>query len=352
MKQFNILLFILLVKVFFLDANADIHGRGASFPKIVYLEWIKKYEEETGKTITYNPTGSGDGIVSIVKRKSDFSGSDKPLRSWRLKRYKLNMFPTLVGSIVLAYNIPGVGDTQLKLSEKAIAAIFSGEAKFWDDERITKNNSKLNLPHEPIKVAVRADGSGTTFNFVSYLRKIDYTHFKKAKKKFDWQADIISADGSSKLSELIDQTPYSIGYVDYSKKLKYVLNSATVQNKEGNWVLPTLEAAKNGAKNANLEKEKDFYGVIAYQDGKYSYPLIATTYVLLPYETKSINQEVLEFFNWALQNGEEIANKHGFSMLPHKTIEDVKSYWVEKKLYDGRPYQATHTPPLEDDTVL
>lgn len=332
MKPINILLFILLSKVLFLDAHADIQGRGATFPKIVYIEWIKKYEEETGKSINYNPTGSGDGIVSIVKRNADFSGSDKPLRSWRLKRYKLNMFPTLVGSIVLAYNIPGVGDTQLKLSEKAISAIFSGEAKFWDDERITKTNLLLDLPHEPIKVAVRADGSGTTYNFVSYLRKIDYKHFRKAKKKFDWKADTISADGSSKLSKLIGQTPYSIGYVDYSKKIKFVLDSATVQNKEGSWVLPTLEAAKNGAKHANLEKEKDFYGVIAYQEGKNAYPLIATTYILLPYETNEMNKEVLEFFDWAFKNGKEIANKHGFAMLPNKTIEDIKSYWIEKVL--------------------
>lgn len=312
--------------------NVEINARGASFPKAVYAEWIEAYEAETGVHITYDPTGSGDGIISAVQRSSDFSGTDKPLQQWKLKRYELNMFPAIVGSIVLSYNIPGVGDSELKLSEDAIGAIFSGRAKFWDDARIVKHNKGLNLPHEPITVVVRTDGSGTTYNLTYYLRKIDYKHFKKAEKLFDWEANTIGAKGSSGVTKLIKATPYTIGYVDYSNKKKHNLNCATIENKAGKWVLPSLQSATIGAKYANLDKKKDFFGVIAYQNGKSSYPIIATSFILLPQENKEKNKEIIKFFEWAFNNGEYIANKHGFAMLPEKTIRDIKSYWSEKVL--------------------
>ncbi len=321
------------ILTFFNTAQAfDIEARGASFPKAVYTEWMKRYEEETGKKISYLPTGSGDGIISAVKRVSDFSGTDKPLRSWRLRRYKLSMFPAIVGSIVLAYNIPGVKDNDLKLDEEAIAAIFSGEAKFWDDPRIIKNNKQLVLPHQPINVVVRSDGSGTTYNFTYYLRKIDYNHFKKADKEFDWQADTIEADGSSGMSKQIKATAYSIGYTDYSYKQTYNLTVATIKNRAGKWVLPSLQSSTNGAKYAKLNKENDFYGIIAYPTGNTSYLIIATSFVLLPDENKDKNKEIVDFFTWAFSNGAYIANKHGFAMLPEETLKDIKVYWDKKGL--------------------
>lgn len=311
---------------------SDIEARGASFPKAVYTDWMKAYYEATGKKLIYTPTGSGDGIVSAVKRQSDFSGTDKPLRSWRLERYKLTMFPAIVGSIVLAYNIPGVGDNELKLDEEAISAIFSGEAKFWDDPIIVKENRHLKLPHKPIKVIVRSDGSGTTYNFTYYLRKIDYTHFKKAEKNFDWKANTIGVEGSSGMSEQIKSTEYSIGYTDFSYKQKYDLCVATLKNRVGKWVSPSLKTSREGAKYANLNKENDFYGIIAYSKGTTSYPIVATSFVLLPYENKEKNREIIEFFHWAFLHGETIANKHGFAMLPKETLKEIYVYWKEKVL--------------------
>ena len=333
MKLFKVILILTaLVVVATASSKVEIDARGASFPKAVYAEWIKAYEAETGVHITYEPSGSGDGIVSAVQRTADFSGTDKPLQQWKLKRYDLKMFPAIVGSIVLSYNIPGVGDNELKLSEEAIGAIFSGRAKFWDDARIAKNNKGLKLPHEPITVVVRTDGSGTTYNLTYYLRKIDYKHFKKADKLYDWEANTIGAKGSSGVTKLIQATPFSIGYVDYSNKKKYNLHCATVENKEGKWVLPSLQSATIGAEYADLDKKKDFFGVIAYQDGKSSYPIIATSFILVPIENKEKNKEIIKFFEWAFNNGEYIANKHGFAMLPEKTISDIKSYWSENIL--------------------
>lgn len=305
----------------------EIIGRGASFPAKVYQEWCAAYNKETGKNITYFPTGSGDGIISIKNRKVDFGGSDKPLAPWRLKRYQLSMFPTIIGSIVLAYNIPGVGDNELRLSEKAIGAIFSGEVKYWDDTVITAYNEHLNLPHKPIKVAVRSDGSGTTYNFVYYLRKIDYAHFKKATKDFDWKANTVAADGNDGVAQKIIDNEYSIGYIGYSHKEKFNIAAATIENKSGHWVTASVASCQDGAKYAKLDKDRDFCTMIAYPEGDTSYPIIATSYVLLADENHQKNQDIVHFYDWVFTNGAKIAEKYGYVSLPKNTIKEIKSYW-------------------------
>jgi len=160
---------------------ADLKGRGASFPGPVYKAWTAEYFAATGKKVNYTPTGSGDGIKSIKKRMVDFAGSDKPLKADKLAKAKLYMFPSVIGSIVLAYNLEGVKDGELKLSRAAIDAIFTGKATHWDDALIVKGNEGLKLPHEAITTCVRADKSGTTFNFTYFLNKIN-GDFKVSKK--------------------------------------------------------------------------------------------------------------------------------------------------------------------------
>ncbi len=175
---------------------SELQGRGASFPGPVYKAWISEYNAKTGEKVNYTPTGSGDGIKSIKKRMVDFAGSDKPLKAKKLHKNKLYMFPAVVGSIVLAYNIPGVKDGELKLSEKAIAGIFSGKITHWDDAAITSVNPDVKLPHEKITVAVRADKSGTTYNFTYYLSKLDDKAFK-ASKKPTWKGNVVAGKSNS-----------------------------------------------------------------------------------------------------------------------------------------------------------
>jgi len=153
---------------------SQITGTGSSFAAPAYKHWSSAYYNATENEVTYTATGSGAGIRSIKKRLVNFGGTNK-----------LYMFPTLIGSIDLAYNIPGIKDNQLKLSSKAIAGIFDGKIKYWDNAEIVKNNRGLHLPHKAINVCVRSDGSGTTFNFTYYLSKIDPKDFS-AHKSFNW----------------------------------------------------------------------------------------------------------------------------------------------------------------------
>jgi len=310
---------------------SQVTGTGSSFAAPAYKHWSSAYYNKTGNQVTYTATGSGSGIRAVRKRLVNFGGTDKPLTPKVLKKHKLYMFPTLIGSIDLAYNIPGIKDNQLKLSEKAIAGIFNGSIKYWDNSLITKNNQGLNLPHKAINVCVRSDGSGTTFNFTYYLSKIDSADFS-AKKTFNWKANVIGGKGNQGVTTNIKQNQYSIGYIEYAYKLESGLPAATVQNREGYWVAPTIKSFQAGAKYASWSKKTDFYALIGYPKGKTSYPIIAATFVLIPANRIKNDKNVINFFNWSFKNGDKIISKLGYIPLPESTKNEIRSYWKEKGL--------------------
>ncbi len=307
----------------------ELNGRGASFPAPVYKAWTSAYNKATGVKVNYTPTGSGDGIKSIEKRSVDFAGSDKPLKPKTLAKHKLYMFPAVVGSIVLAYNIDGVKDGQLKLSREAIAAIFDGKATNWDDAVIAKDNKDLKLPHAPITVCVRADKSGTTFNMTYFLHQLDSSF--KVSKKPHWAAPkVIEGKSNSGVTANIKQIKNSIGYIEYSYKLESGLPAAQVQNKAGNFIKATVPAFQDAAKYASWSKDSDFYAVIGDPKGATSYPIVAATFILLPAEKADTNKEVTKFFDWAYKNGDKAAADLGYVPLPAATKNEIRKYWEEK----------------------
>jgi len=328
----NLVTAALITSVALTAVHADeLKGRGASFPGPVYKAWTAAYFKATGKKVNYTPTGSGDGIKSIKKRMVDFAGSDKPLKPEKLRKAKLYMFPSVVGSIVLAYNLDGVKDGDLKLSRTAIDAIFSGKAVFWDDAIITKENVGLTLPHAPITTCVRADKSGTTFNFTYFLNKINPD--VKVSKKPTWKAaKVVAGKSNSGVSANIQQIKNSIGYIEYSYKIKLGLPAAQVENKEGHFINPTVPSFQDAAKYATWTADNDFYAVIGDPAGATSYPIVAATFLLLPIEKSEMNKKVTAFMEWAYINGDKAAAELGYVPLPASTKEAIRAYWEAKKI--------------------
>jgi len=316
----------------FTSVQADqLKGRGASFPGPVYKAWTAEYYAATGAKVNYTPTGSGDGIKSIKKRMVDFAGSDKPLKPKLLAKNKLFMFPSVVGSIVLAYNIEGVKDGELKLSRSAVDAIFTGKATFWDDKRITKDNAALKLPHAPITVAVRADKSGTTFNFTYFLNKIN-PDFKVSKKPKWTISKLVAGKSNSGVSANIQQIKNSIGYIEYSYKIKLGLPAAQVENREGKFINPTVKSFQDAAAYATWTPENDFFAVIGDPAGATSYPIVAATFILLPKEKTATNKELTKFMAWAYKNGDKAAAELGYIPLPESTKKQIIGYWTSKNI--------------------
>jgi len=330
MKKIVILAIASVIASSSLDA-ADIKGSGASFPYSVYQKWLKEYNKQTGIKVDYIKKGSSKGIKDAKARAVDFAGTDKPLSPKVLKKNSLYQFPGVVGAIVIGYNLPNIKN--LRLSRAAIAEIALGNIKYWDNKLITNVNPHINLPHKKLTFVHRADGSGTTFNFTYYLSKSNSVWRKSfgAKKSLSWPGDHhIGGNKNSGVAALIKQTPYSVGYIDYADAVGGGLKMATVENKEGYYIKPQLSAFQASASKANLNPKKDFYSIIADPSGKKSYPMVAATFILLPKEKTATNKKVVQFYNWAYNNGANIAKSLGFVPLPDTLTNKIRNYWKQK----------------------
>lgn len=313
------------------SANDIIKGSGASFPYSVYQKWLKAYNKDTGVKVDYIKKGSSKGIKDAKARAVDFAGTDKPLSPKVLKKNGLYQFPGVVGAITMGYNLPGV--TNLKLSRAATVAIASGTLKYWDDALITKANAGIKLPHEKLTFVHRADGSGTTYNFTYYLSKVDKTWRKTygAKKSLSWPGDHhIGGKTNSGVAALLKQTKYSVGYIDYADAKNNEIAMATVENRAGNFIKPTLKSFQIAAAKATLNPKKDFYAVIADPKGAESYPMVAATFILVPVEKADMNKNVTKFYDWAYTNGQDIAKGLGYVPLPDTLTAKIRTYWAEK----------------------
>jgi phosphate transport system substrate-binding protein len=309
-------------------AADKISGAGASFPAPLYYDWAYNYGKDTHTRVNYQSIGSGGGIKQITNRIVDFGASDKPLKTKELEKAKLLQFPAVIGSIVVSYNIPNVADEQLKLKNSVVADIFAGKITNWNDPIIAADNKGLNLPNEKIVVVHRSDGSGTTYNFTYYLTKSSesWANTYGAGKAIDWAVGI-GGKGNEGVSNLLKQTPYSIGYIENAYKEKNNLAAATLQTANGKWV-PAREANfKAAAQYASWTKEDNFYALLALQPGDTSYPIVAATFILLPKEKPAMNKKVAAFFDYAFKTGDESAKKLGYIALPESTKNMIRAYW-------------------------
>lgn len=158
----------LSMSAFSVFAEASLTGAGATFPAPVYAKWADTYQKETGNKVNYRGIGSSGGVKQIIANTVDFGASDAPLSDEKLAQEGLFQFPTVIGGVVLAVNIPGLKSGELVLDGKTLGDIYTGKIKKWDDEAIAKLNPGLKLPSQNIAVVRRADGSGTSFVFTSY----------------------------------------------------------------------------------------------------------------------------------------------------------------------------------------
>lgn len=317
-----------------LVAADKINGAGASFPAPLYFDWAYSYQKATGTQVNYQSIGSGGGIKQIEGRLVDFGGSDEPLKSEALKKKKLLQFPAVIGSIAVAHNIPGIKDNELKLKNEVVAEIFMGTISYWDDPKIKADNPNLALPHQKITVVHRSDGSGTTWNFTYFLTGASKAWADKigTGKAVEWPVGL-GGKGNEGVTNLVKETPGSIGYMEFAYKERNHLPACVLQTKSGKWVEGNEENFKAAAKYAQWKKEEGFYQVLSLQPGENSYPIVAGTFILMPQEKTDGNKKVVKFFDYAFKNGDNDAVKLGYIPLPEETKNMIRAYWKENGLY-------------------
>jgi phosphate transport system substrate-binding protein len=311
-------------------AAERINGAGASFPAPAYFSWAYSYEKSSGVQINYQSIGSGGGIKQVSARVVEFGASDEPLKKSALEEAKLLQFPSLIGSIVLALNIEGIKDSQLRLKNEVVAEIFLGKITRWSDPRIAADNPALKLPDAPINLIRRSDGSGTTYNFTSFLAGVskEWRDNFGVGKAVDW-ASGIAAKGNEGIAAMIAQTPNSIGYLENAYALKNALPRAVLGTVEGKWAEPSNANFKAAAKGAKWSADEHFHQLLVLQPD--AYPIVAATFILLPSDDAAKARKITAFFDWAYQNGDEAITKLGYVPLPDEVKEMVRGYWKNIK---------------------
>ncbi len=303
-----------------------INGAGSSFAFPLFSKWTYLYHEETGVRINYQSIGSGAGIKQIMNRTIDFGASDAPLEPEDIKRHNLAQFPAMVGGVVLSYNLPVDG---LRLSTEAVCGIFLGKVKYWDDPLIRKTNPKAELPHSEITVIRRSDGSGTTWLFTNYLSKAcpEWKERVGYGTSVNWPTGI-GAKGNEGVANYVRRVKGSVGYVEFAYALENKLRYAALQNRDGNFVEPSIKTFQAAASGAKWDPEKDFYEVLTWQPGKDAYPIAGATFILLAKDyPKERNKEVVKFFDYAFRKGDEVAKELHYVPLPENVKDKVRSYW-------------------------
>src|ERR1051326_7877553 len=172
MRGLRILLSMLLLAGCAL-AQTTLNGAGATFPYPIYSKWFAEYHKAHPEvSFNYQSIGSGGGIAQVTAQTVDFGASDGPMTDQQLAAAKRPVFhlPTVLGSVVPAFNVPGV--TELRFSGPTLAGIYLGKITNWNDKAIAADNPGAKLPNKDIVVIHRSDGSGTTYIFTDYLSKV------------------------------------------------------------------------------------------------------------------------------------------------------------------------------------
>jgi phosphate transport system substrate-binding protein len=328
-KIFTVVLALSLILMVSVAFAADtINGAGATFPYPVYSAWAYDYNKVTGVKLNYQSIGSGGGVRQVVERTVDFGASDDPMKPEQLQKDRLLQFPAVIGGVVPVINIAGIKDAQLKLDSDALAGIFLGEIKFWDDAAIKKLNSGLKLPHSEITVVYRSDGSGTTAIYTNYLSEASVSWKTKVGAGKAVQFPVgIGAKGNEGVANYVKRTANSIGYVEFAYAKQNKLVYIQLKNKAGQFVTPGFKSFENAAETADFDAKKDFYIWLTNAPGKTAWPIAGATFILLAKEKVDSNKKVVKFFEWAFKNGDTKAKELVYIPLPKSLKEKVSKYW-------------------------
>ena len=299
----------------------DISGAGATFPYPIYSKWVADYQAATGIKINYQSKGSGAGIKQLQEGIVDFGASDGPMTDQEIASAKhgpVLHFPTVLGAVVVAYNLPEV-TTPLRINGQVIADIFMGTIKKWNDARIAALNPSVKLPATDILVVHRADGSGTTYIFTDYLTSASPSWKPGRGKEVQWPVGL-GAQGNEGVSGQVKQTPGSIGYTELAYAKQNNLQTAHVQNKAGEFVEPSIAsitAAGEGVA-ASLPADTDYRISIVNGPGASAYPISSFTWLLV-YATApdaAKGKKLVDFMRWMYSTGQQSAASLDYAPLP------------------------------------
>src|ERR1044072_2012229 len=266
------------------DSGATLQGAGASFPSPLYQKWLSEYGKlHPNVKIEYQSIGSGGGIKQLKEQTVDFGASDAPMTDADLKSApgEILHVPTVLGAVVITYNLAGMKQP-LRFSPEALADIFLGKIKKWNDPKIAADNSGVTLPTSDITVIHRSDSSGTSAVFTDYLSKVSPEWKEKVGSGVSptWPVGI-GGKGNEGVTGQVKNTPNTIGYIELVYAVKNNLPVAHIKNAAGNFIEPSIDAVTAAAAASAASMPDDLRVSITNATGAQAYPISSYTYILV-----------------------------------------------------------------------
>jgi len=318
-----------------------IMGAGSSFDNPLFSKMFSEYNKNTGLKVNYQSIGSGGGIKGLTDKTVDFGASDAPLSDDQAKAMTgpAIHIPVTAGAVVLSYNLPDLKDT-LKLTPDVLAGMFLGDIKKWNDPKIQAINKGVKLPAIDIVIAHRADASGTSNIFTTYLTKVSKDWETKVGKgsSVSWPVGL-GGKGNEGVAGTIQQTPGAIGYIELAYAIQNKMAYAKVANKSGAFIAPSIESVTAAA---NIDIPADGKVSLTNTDAADGYPISGLSWVIVYTEQKYNNRtadkaaKMVKLIQWMIHDGQQFSGALNYAPLSPKAVA-VGDALLKTATYDGKP---------------
>jgi phosphate transport system substrate-binding protein len=310
------------------NLSGTLNGSGSTLQQVYQQQAISSFKSvQPSITVNYGAGGSGKGRTDLASGVVNFAGSDSPIPAKELSGFKgktVLYYPILIAPVTVSYNLSGV--SKLQLSGPTVAGIFSGKIKTWNDPAIKADNPGVSLPSTAITIAHRSDSSGTTANFTQFLVDAGGSAWTLGTSSVvNWPSTSRGGSGNSGVAQIIKSTPGAVGYVDYADAKASALVFASIKNKAGSYVAPSVDAASAAAGQASVKPDLTFSAIWA--PGATSYPITAQSWVLV-YKTQSdpnIAKMLHAYIGYLVGDGQKLLTQLGYAPLPSNIDSQAKA---------------------------
>jgi phosphate transport system substrate-binding protein len=312
-------------------SGQSLTGAGATFPNPIYTKWFDAYGKQTGVRINYQSIGSGGGIRQFTEGTVDFGATDGPMNDSQIQAVNGNVLhvPTVLGAVVVTYNLPSLGETKLKFDGNLLVDIFMGRVTRWSDQKIAALNPGVKLPDTDVIVVHRSDGSGTTYVFTDFLNKFSREWRDRVgyATSVNWPTGL-GGKGNEGVTQQVKQVEGAIGYVELIYALSNQLPFADIRNSSGAFVTPSLESVTAAAAGTKLEADTDFRVSITDAPGAAAYPIASFTWLLVRKDGKDAAKarQIKEFLTWMIRpDAQAMAAQLHYAPLPKDVVALVEA---------------------------
>jgi phosphate transport system substrate-binding protein len=352
-KSFQLLAWLAVVVFAFTGCNpggnaggtVSLQGAGATFPNPLYQKWLSEYgRAHSNVRIDYQSIGSGGGIKQLKEQTVDFGASDAPMKDEDLKSApgEILHIPTVLGAVVITYNLQDVSQA-LRFSPEALADIFLGKIKKWNDPKIAADNPGVRLATTDITVVHRSDGSGTSAVFTDYLSKVSPEWKEKVGSGTspNWPTGI-GGKGNEGVTGQVKNTPNTIGYVELAYAVQNKLPVAHIKNASGNFITPSIDTVTAAASASAANTPDDLRVSITNAAGADAYPISSYTYIIVYKNQKDAakGKALVDFLWWGIHDGENYAKVLQYAPLPADIVKRAEAK-INSVAAGGTPLRST-----------